>query len=52
MGSGFADQVDRSAWAGWATAAFLNSNNNFTFYWPELRSEVFEQMGLVQNDLE
>lgn len=46
----FAGEVDRSTWAGWATAIFLNSNNNFTFSWPEVRSEVLEQMGLVQND--
>ena len=46
----FAGEVDRSAWAGWATTTFLNTNNNFTFYWPEVRSEVLEQMGLVRND--
>lgn len=46
----FANEVDRSAWAGWATVAFLNSDNQFLFRWPEVRSEVFEQMGLVRND--
>jgi speckle-type POZ protein len=46
----FAGEVDRSAWAGWATAAFLNRNNNFLFSWPEVRSGVLEQMGLVRDD--
>ncbi|KAF8662668.1 hypothetical protein HU200_056270 [Digitaria exilis] len=46
----FANEVDRSAWAGSATTALLNSNNQFLFRWPEVRSEVFEQMSLVKND--
>nr|CAB3480414.1 unnamed protein product [Digitaria exilis] len=35
----FANEVDRSAWAGSATTALLNSNNQFLFRWPEFMAD-------------
>ncbi|XP_062203436.1 BTB/POZ and MATH domain-containing protein 2-like [Phragmites australis] len=50
IGLTFAGEADRSAWAGWKTAAQFDNVNRFLFHWPEVRSENLEQRGLVRND--